>query len=119
MKKSHLHKNKKMMSSIIASLSSSTSKSSSTPISATSSSATTTTTTVDNIANIKIENATEELPYTCFNYLANRVLPRSRGGKENVLTICDYVSSLRSEINPAERCIFSKTTSKVQYQAIH
>jgi integrase/recombinase XerD len=101
MKKSHLHKNKKMTSSITASsLSSSTSTSSSTPISATS--PTTTTTTVDNIANIKIENATEGLPYTCFNYLANRVLPGSRGGKGNVLTICDYISSLRSEINPSD-----------------
>jgi hypothetical protein len=44
----------------------------------------------------KIENATEGLPHNCFNYLSNRVLPASR---ENALTICDYIFSLRSEIN--------------------
>ncbi|MFL6408424.1 MAG: hypothetical protein ACJ71F_15350, partial [Nitrososphaeraceae archaeon] len=48
-----------------------------------------------------IENATEGLPYRCFNYLFNKVLPGSRG-KENALTICDYMSSLRSEINPSD-----------------
>jgi integrase len=48
-----------------------------------------------------IENATDGLSSRCFNYLSNRVLPGSRG-KENVLTICDYMSSLRSEINPSD-----------------
>jgi integrase/recombinase XerD len=48
-----------------------------------------------------IENATEGLSYRCFNYLFNKVLPGSRG-KENALTICDYMSSLRSEINPSD-----------------
>lgn len=46
----------------------------------------------------KIENTVEELPSECFNYLAKRVLPVSR---ENVLIICDYISSLKSEINPS------------------
>src|SRR5919206_710523 len=48
-----------------------------------------------------IENATEGLSSRCFNLLSNRVLPGSRG-KENALTICDYMSSLRSEINPSD-----------------
>jgi integrase len=94
MKKSHLHK--KMTSSTSTTITTA----SSTFVSATAT--TTPTTTVDNIVNIKIEDATEGLPYTCFNYLSNRVLPGSRG-KENVLTICDYIiSSLRSEINPSD-----------------
>ena len=42
------------------------------------------------IIKTKIENATEGLPYSCFNYLYNRVLlPASsekRGSKENALT---------------------------------
>jgi integrase len=48
-----------------------------------------------------IENATAGLSSRCFNYLSNRVLPGYRG-KENALTICDYMSSLRSEINPSD-----------------
>jgi integrase len=48
-----------------------------------------------------MENATEGLSYRCFNFLSNRVLPGSRG-KENTLTICDYMYSLRSEINPSD-----------------
>ena len=57
----------------------------------------------DNIImiNRKIENATEGLSSNCFNYLFNRVLPGSRG-KENALTICDYMSSIKSEINPSD-----------------
>ena|SRR5437773_5289807 len=47
---------------------------------------------------IKIENTTEGLSCDCFNLLQNRVLPASNG-RENVLTICDYISSLKSEIN--------------------
>jgi integrase len=48
-----------------------------------------------------IKNATEGLSTRCFSYLFDRVLPASREGKENALTICDYMSSLRSEINPS------------------
>ncbi len=51
----------------------------------------------DNIVAI-IKNATEELSSSCFNYLSKRVLPAC---KDNALTICDYISSLRSEINPS------------------
>ena len=57
---------------------------------------------VDNILRTKIENVTEGLPSTCFNYLSNRVLSASRVGKENALTICDYMSCLKSEINPSD-----------------
>lgn len=48
--------------------------------------------------NRKIENTVEGLPSECFNYLIKRVLPVSR---ENVLIICDYISSFKSEINPS------------------
>jgi integrase/recombinase XerD len=67
-----------------------------------SSSATTPSPAITKTTTIKtiIENATEGLS-RCFNYLSNRVLPGSRG-KENALTICDYMSSLRSEINPSD-----------------
>lgn len=51
----------------------------------------------DNIIPI-IKNATEGLSSSYFNYLSKRVLPAC---KDNVLTICDYISSLRSEINPS------------------
>jgi hypothetical protein len=70
----------------------------------TSVSAITTTTTIntssssDNIIMTKIENATEGLSSNCFGHLFNRVLPVSR---ENALTICDYISSIKSEINPS------------------
>jgi integrase/recombinase XerD len=50
----------------------------------------------------RIENATHELSDRCFNYLSNRVLlSPSIIGKQNALTICNYISSLRSEINPS------------------
>ena len=49
------------------------------------------------IVRTKIENATEGLSSNCFNYLFNRVLPGSRG-KENALTICDYMSSIKYAI---------------------
>ena len=52
------------------------------------------------IIKTKIENATEGLSRSCFNYLSNRVLPAS---KENALTICDYISCLKSEINPSSK----------------
>src|SRR3982074_473567 len=48
----------------------------------------------------KIQNATEGLSSDCFNFLHNRVLTAK---KENALTICDYISSLKSEINPSDR----------------
>jgi len=47
----------------------------------------------------KIIDATEGLPSECFNYLYNKVLPAN---EENALSICDYISSLRSEINPSD-----------------
>ena len=50
--------------------------------------------------NTRMENATKGLSY-CFNYISNRALPGSRG-KENTLTICDYISSMKSEINPSD-----------------
>ena len=52
---------------------------------------------IDNIKR-KIENATEGLPSHCFNSL-HRILPAS---KENALVICDYISSIKSEINPSD-----------------
>ena len=55
----------------------------------------------NNIVNMRIENATEGLSSYCFNYLSNRVLPGSRG-KVNALVICDYISSMKSEINPSD-----------------
>src|SRR5919197_983348 len=73
-----------------------TTRSSSTPSSHTDS---------NNIMMIKerIENATEGLPSSsCFSHLSNRVLPASIRGKDNVLTICDYISSMKSEINPSD-----------------
>ncbi|MFL6408068.1 MAG: hypothetical protein ACJ71F_13495, partial [Nitrososphaeraceae archaeon] len=86
--------------------STSTSVSAITRTAITAATATTTTTTMstssDNmIIKTKIENTTEGLPSNCFNYLCTKVLPGSKG-KENALTICDYMSSLRSEINPSD-----------------
>jgi hypothetical protein len=53
----------------------------------------------DNEVKERIKDATEGLPSSsCFNYLSDRVLPAS---KENALTICDYIFSLKSEINPS------------------
>jgi hypothetical protein len=48
----------------------------------------------------KIENATEGLPHNCFNCLHYKVLHEF---KENALTICDYISSLKSEVNQSDR----------------
>jgi integrase/recombinase XerD len=47
----------------------------------------------------KIENATEGLSSGCFNLLYYRVLPAN---KENTLIICDYMSSMKSEINSSD-----------------
>ncbi len=44
----------------------------------------------------KIENITEGLSANCFNFLYNKILPAS---ESNALTICDYISSMKSEIN--------------------
>jgi hypothetical protein len=52
----------------------------------------------DNIIKRKIEVAVEGLPFHCFNFLHNKVLSAN---KENALTVCDYLSSLKSEINPS------------------
>jgi integrase len=53
----------------------------------------------DSIIKTKIENATHGLSSNCFNLLHNKVLPAN---KENALTICDYISTLKSEINPSD-----------------
>jgi integrase/recombinase XerD len=55
--------------------------------------------TTSDMMNKKIENATEGLPAECVNLLHNRVLPAN---KENALVICDYILSLKSEINPSD-----------------
>jgi integrase len=49
----------------------------------------------DTITERKIENVTDGLSSQCFNLL-HRMLPAN---KENVLNICDYVFSLKSEVN--------------------
>ncbi len=46
-----------------------------------------------------IENATERLPFECFNIIHNKVLPAH---KQNAITICLYINSMRSEINLAD-----------------
>ena len=55
--------------------------------------------TTSDIMRTKIETATEGLSSNCFNFLNSKVLPAN---KENALTICDYISSLKSEINPSD-----------------
>jgi hypothetical protein len=57
----------------------------------------TTATSLD-IIDKRIEAATEGLSSECFNIIHNMVLPAN---KQNTLTICDYVTSLKSEINPS------------------
>jgi len=47
----------------------------------------------------RIENTTDRLPSECYRLLHNRVLPAS---KENAMVICDYITSLRSEVNPSD-----------------
>jgi integrase len=59
--------------------------------------AATSTTTIDTITERKMENATEGLPSRCLG-LVQRMLPANR---DNVLSICDYIQSLKSEINPS------------------
>jgi hypothetical protein len=53
------------------------------------------------IIKTKIGNATEGLPSYCFNRLSKIGLSASKIGEENALAICDYMFSLRSEINPS------------------
>ena len=53
----------------------------------------------DSLIETKIKNATEGLSSDCFNLLHNKVLPAN---KENALTICNYISTLKSEINPSD-----------------
>jgi integrase/recombinase XerD len=62
----------------------------------------TTSTTSDIITERRIENATEGLSSGCFRLLHDKVLPTN---KENALTICDYISSVKSEINPSDHYI--------------
>ena len=45
-----------------------------------------------------IENTTEGLSFECFNNLNNRMLPQNEA---NAITICEYIHSMRSEINLA------------------
>jgi integrase/recombinase XerD len=59
---------------------------------------TATTSITDTITDRRIENITEGLSSHCFNFL-HRVLSAN---KENALTICDYISTLKSEINPSD-----------------
>jgi integrase len=59
----------------------------------------TTSTTSDMMTERRIENATEGLSSNCFRFLHDKVLPANN---ENALTICDYISSLKSEINPSD-----------------
>jgi len=47
----------------------------------------------------RIENTTEGLSSECYRLLHNRVLAAN---KENAMLICDYITSLRSEVNPSE-----------------
>lgn len=47
----------------------------------------------------KVADITEGLPPNCFHHLHDRVLCARSKGKENAMTICDYISSLKSEIN--------------------
>jgi hypothetical protein len=48
----------------------------------------------------KIAAATEGLPHNYFSRL-HSIYSSSNAGKENALTVCDYVFSLRSEVNPS------------------
>jgi len=74
-------------------------KSSLSSLSVTTTAITNATYTLDITSQKKIENATEGLLTSeCFNLIHNRVLPTN---KQNALTLCDYISSLRAEINPS------------------
>ena len=47
----------------------------------------------------RIENTTEGLPSECYRLLHNGVLSANKG---NAMVLCDYITSLRSEVNPSE-----------------
>jgi hypothetical protein len=71
----------------------------------TTTSSSTSTSSSDNEVKERIKDATKGLPSSsCFNYLSDKVLPAS---KENALTICDYIFSLKSEINPSNKLLLS------------
>src|SRR5918911_878473 len=69
------------------------------PVSITTATMTEATILQDNTIKRKIENATEGLSSNCFNHLFDMTLS---GSKENALTICDYMFSIKSEINPSD-----------------
>ena len=50
----------------------------------------------------KVTATTEGLPPNYFHHLHDKVLCTRPKGKENAMTICDYISSLKSEINPSD-----------------
>lgn len=47
-----------------------------------------------------IEKATEGLPFECFNIIHNKVLPVH---KQNAITICQYINSMKTEIDPSDQ----------------
>ena len=53
----------------------------------------------------KVTATTEGLLPNYFRHLHDKVLCAGSKGKENAMTICDYVSSLKSEINPSDHYI--------------
>jgi hypothetical protein len=64
----------------------------------------------DNKIKRKIENALEGLSFHCFNFLHNKVLPAN---KENALIICDYISSIKSEINAIHTILIAPTVKVI------
>jgi integrase len=59
----------------------------------------TTTTTLSETERREIEKATEGLTARHFNFLHNDVLPQN---KENTMIICNYIQSMRQELNPSD-----------------
>jgi hypothetical protein len=53
----------------------------------------------------KIENVTEGLTTRYFNLLHNGVLSQNR---ENAMIICDYIQSMRQEMNLSDTILFHK-----------
>ena len=50
----------------------------------------------------KVAATTEGLPPNCFHHLHDRVLCARSKGKENAMTICDYISSIKLETNRSD-----------------
>jgi integrase len=50
----------------------------------------------------KVTATTEGLLPNCYHHLHDKVLCTGSKGRENAMTICDYISSLKSEINPSD-----------------